>query len=166
MSAIDDAVAANEKYAQGFTEGHRTASPERRLVVVTCMDARIMVDALLGLKIGDAQVIRNAGGVVTEDVIRSLLVSHYHLFTHEFMIINHTNCGLLAFKDEDLRTRLQQVSGTATVVPATFHTFTDLEENVRLQVQKVKSHPWIPKHIVVRGFVYDVATGRLREVYT
>src|SRR6476620_1026221 len=100
MSAIDDALAANEKYAQGFTEGHRTASPARRLVVVTCMDARIMVDALLGLKIGDAQVIRNAGGVVTEDVIRSLLVSHYELFTHEFMIINHTNCGLLAFKGE------------------------------------------------------------------
>src|SRR4051812_24866296 len=99
MSAIDDALGANERYAQGFTEGHHPASPSRRLAVVTCMDARIMVDALLGLKIGDAHVIRNAGGVVTEDVIRSLLVSHHMLFTQEFMIINHTYCGLLAFKD-------------------------------------------------------------------
>lgn len=164
MSSADEALQANARFAQDFSEGHLPPSPARRLAVVTCMDARIMVDRVLGLRIGDAHVIRNAGGIVTEDVIRSLLVSHHLLFTQEFVIINHTECGQLAYKDEELRTRLRQVTGTTPVVPSSFLTFTDLEENVRVQVEKVKSHPWIPSHIVVRGFVYDVRTGRLREV--
>src|SRR5205823_11278209 len=105
-----------------------------------------------------------AGGVVTGDVLRSLLISHYLLFTQEFMVINHTECGLLTFSDEDMRTRLQQISGTASVAPATFFPFANLEQNVRQQVQKVKSHPWVPKSIRVRGFIYDVKTGRLNEI--
>ncbi len=119
---------------------------------------------MLGLKTGDAHIIRNAGGIVTEDALRSLIISHHLLGTQEFMVINHTDCGMLTFKDEELRQKLQQQTGTVTVAPVYFHAFSDVEENVRQQVQKVKSHPWIPKHIPIRGFVYDVKTGRLTEV--
>ncbi len=164
MGIIDQVVDANRKYAETFTLGHMTAPALRKLVVVTCMDARMTIEQMLGLRTGDAQILRNAGGIVTEDVIRSLLIAHYLLYSQEFMIINHTECGLLMFKDDELRKRLQQVTGTATVVPGTFHTFSDLSENVRLQIQKVKSHPWVPKHIPVRGFIYDVKTGLLNEV--
>src|SRR3954470_9675707 len=143
MSTIDDAVKSAEAYAQSHSMGHLPAPPNRKLVVLTCMDARIMVDQILGLKLGDAHVLRNAGGIVTEDTLRSLLISHYMLYTQEFMIINHTDCGLLLFKDEDLRRRLQETSGTATLAPDRFHAFTDLEQNVREQVQKVRSHPWV-----------------------
>lgn len=129
------------------------------------MDARQSMGEMLGLRPGDALLIRNAGGIVTEDVLRSLVVAHHVLYVREVMIINHTDCGLLTFRDEELRTRLQQVTGTATVAPSTFHTFTDLDENVRQQVQKVRSHPWMPGHLEVRGFIYDVRTGRLREVF-
>ena len=123
-----------------------------------------MVDQILGLKTGDAHIIRNAGGIVTEDALRSLLLSHYLLGTLEFIIINHTDCGMLTFKDEEVRAKLQQLTGTATVAPVHFHAFSNLEENVRQQIQKVTSHPWIPKQIPVRGFVYDVKTGRLKEI--
>lgn len=165
MSTIDEALAASEAWARDFTEGHLTAAPARKLVVVACMDARLQVEKILGLKLGDAHVIRNAGGIVTEDVIRSLVISNHLLFTQEIMIINHTSCGLLAVKDDELRTYLQQVTGAAAIAPSTFHSFTDLDENVRQQIRKVKSHPWIPDRVPVRGFVYDVATGRLREVF-
>ena len=138
--------------------------PKRKLAIVACMDARQTVSQFLALKIGDAHVIRNAGGIVTEDVLRSLIISHHLQETQEFMIINHTDCGMLTFKDEELRHELQQRSGTAAVAPANFHAFPDLEANVREQVQKIKSHPWVPKSISVRGFVYDVNTGRLNEV--
>src|SRR3954471_11834636 len=161
MSGIDDAVTAAGQYVQGFTMGHLPASPNRKLTVVTCMDARIMVNDLLGLKMGDAHIIRNAGGIVTEDTLRSLLISHFMLFTQEFMIINHTECGLLLFKDEEFHRRLRETTGTAAIAPERFHAFTDLEQNVREQIQKVKSHPWVPRHIPVRGFIYDVGTARL-----
>jgi carbonic anhydrase len=128
------------------------------------MDARKTVEEFLGLKTGDAHIIRNAGGIVTEDAIRSLLISHYLLGTQEFMVINHTDCGMLTFKDEELRKKLEQSAGTATIAPAHFYAFSDLEENVRKQVQKIKSHPWVPKGIPVRGFIFDVKTGRLNEV--
>lgn len=166
MSSIDRTLKANESFAESLTLGHLPAPPARQLAIVTCMDARIMVEPMLGLELGDAHIIRNAGGIVTEDVLRSLLISHYVLFTQEFMIINHTDCGLLTLRDDELRTRLQQVAGTAAVVPTTFHTFTNLEENLRQQVQKIRSHPWIPDHIPVRGFIYDVGTGKLSEVFT
>jgi carbonic anhydrase len=166
MGVIDEVFAANESYAQSFTLGHLSLPPARKLAVVACMDARLMVDQMLGLKTGDAHVIRNAGGIVTEDALRSLILSHHLLGTQEFMIINHTDCGMLTFKDEDVREKLQQLTGTATVAPVHFYAFSDLEENIRRQAQKVKSHPWVPKDIPVRGFIYDVKTGRLREVAT
>jgi carbonic anhydrase len=166
MSTIDEVLRANDSYAQHFTLGHLSLPPARKLAVVACMDARLMVDQILGLQTGDAHIIRNAGGIVTEDALRSLLLSHHLLGTQEFMIINHTDCGMLTFKDEDVRAKLHQLTGTATVAPVHFHAFSNVEDNVRQQIQKVTSHPWIPKQIPVRGFVYDVQTGRLKEVST
>jgi carbonic anhydrase len=164
MSVIEDVLAANQTYAQAFTLGQLPMPPARHLAVLACMDARLTVEPMLGLKTGDAHIIRNAGGIVTEDAVRSLLISHYLLGTQEFMIINHTDCGMLTFTDADLRRRLHQTTGAAAIAPLHFHAFEDLEENVRLQIQRVKSHPWIPQGIPVRGFIYDVKTGRLTEV--
>ncbi|MBI4513726.1 MAG: carbonic anhydrase [Gemmatimonadetes bacterium] len=164
MSVIDEVLGANETYAKEFRLAELRIPPARKLAIVACMDARLDVEQILGLKPGDAHIIRNAGGIVTEDALRSLLISHYLLGTREWMVINHTDCGMLTFRDEDLRTRLQGSTGTAVVSPAHFYAFTDLEENVRQQVQKLKSHPWVPEDVPVRGFIYDVKTGRLREV--
>jgi carbonic anhydrase len=164
MSAIDEVVQANAAYAAQFAWGDLSAPPTRRLIVLACMDARIVVSQILGLKPGEAHVLRNAGGIVTEDVLRSLLISHYLLGTREFMIIAHTDCGMMTFTDDDLFRRLRQETGTAVVAPARFFAFRDLEENVREQVQKVRAHPWVPAALLVRGFIYDVKTGRLREV--
>jgi carbonic anhydrase len=166
MSIIDDVLKANHVSAQSFNLGHLSNPPALKLAVLACMDARLTVEQMLGLKTGDAHIMRNAGAVVTEDVLRSLLVSHYMLGTREFMIINHTDCGMLTFKDEDLRRRLQGITGTSVLSPAYFYTFTSLEENVREQIQKVKSHPWVPTDMPVRGFIYDVKTGKLSEVNT
>lgn len=163
MSAIDEALKANQKYAAAFRLGGLAMPPARKLAVVACMDARLTVEQFLGLKTGDAHIIRNAGGIATEDAIRSLLISHYLLGTQEFMIVNHTDCGMLTFKDEDLLSRLEREHGTTAMAPSHFHSFTDLTANVRRQIQRVNSHPWIPK-IPVRGFIYDVKTGRLNEV--
>ena len=113
---------------------------------------------------GGIHMIRDAGGSATEDALRSLIISHYLLGTREFMIINHTDCGMLTFKDDDLLARLQTETGTAAFAPNHFHGFGNVEENARRQIQKVKSHPYIPKSVPVRGFVYDVKTGRLHEV--
>ena len=164
MSITDEVFAANQRYAQGFTLGHLPIPPARKLAVVACMDARLTIEPMLGLQTGDAHIIRNAGGIVSEDALRSLIISHHLLGTQEFIIINHTDCGMLTFRDEELRARLRQQSGTAVVAPVHFHAFADLEDNVRAQIEKVRSHPWIPRHISVRGFIYDVTTGRLREV--
>ncbi len=164
MSVIKEVFKHNESYTQGFTLGDLPMPPARKLAVVACMDARLTVEEMLGLKTGDAHIIRNAGGIITEDALRSLIISHHLLGTQEFMIINHTDCGMLTFKDEELCAKLRQQTGTATVAPVHFHAFSDVKENVRQQIQKVKLHPWIPKHIPVRGFVYDVKTGRLAEV--
>ncbi|PYP34742.1 MAG: hypothetical protein DMD34_10080 [Gemmatimonadetes bacterium] len=164
MSVIDDVLRANSGYARAFTLGHLPMPPARKLAVVACMDARLTVEQVLGLKTGDAHIIRNAGGIVTEDALRSLLISHYLLGTEEWVIINHTDCGMLTFKDEDLVTRLRAERGTTAVSPAHFHAFGDLEENVRQQIQKIESHPWVPSGIPLRGFIYDVTTGVLNEV--
>ena len=164
MSVIDEALRANEQAAQTYNAA-LGRPPAPKLVIVTCMDPRLnTIVSMLGLQPGDADVIRNAGNPITEDVIRSLLVSTRVLGSKEIMIINHTGCGMQTFKDEELEARLQQQTGTATIVPERFYAFTDPEANVREQIQKVKGHPWIPKDIPVRGFVYDVNTGRLREV--
>jgi len=165
MSAIDRVLEANRRYAQRYSHGGLPGRPPAlRLAVLTCLDCRLHVGKLLGLEPGDAHILRNAGGVVTEDVLRSLIVAYYIGGDREFMIINNTKCGMLTFKDEELASRLQRETGQSPVVPARFLAFTDLEENVREQIRKVRSHPWIPESLVVRGFIYDVDTGRLAEV--
>jgi carbonic anhydrase len=164
MSVIDDVLKANENYAARFTLGNLPMPPARKLAIVACMDARLTLEPMLGLKTGEAHIIRNAGWIVTGDALRSLLISHYLLGTEEFMIVNHTDCGMLTFKDEELRQRLRKTTGATAVGPAVFHAFSNLEDNVREQIQKLRSHPWVPQGIPVRGFVYDVKSGRLREV--
>jgi carbonic anhydrase len=166
MSTIDEVLRANERDAQHCTLGHLALPPARQLAIVACMDARLMVDQLLGLQAGEAHIIRHAGGIVTEDALRSLMLSHHLLGTQEFMIINHTDGGMLTCTDEDVRATLQQLTGTATVAPMHFQAFRHREEHVRQQLQKVTSHPWIPTQIPVRGFIDDVTTGRLHEVST
>lgn len=165
MSVIDERLKENEAYARHFTLGDLPVPPRHKLAVVTCMDARVSVEAMLGLKTGDAHIIRNAGGVVTEDVLRSLLVSHHLLDTQEFMLIHHTNCGMLTFTDHELRAQLQEATGTDANVPVDFCAFDNLEDNLREQMHKVKEHPWIPTHIPVRGFIFDVKSGRLSEIH-
>lgn len=164
MTVIDERIKANKDYSKGFELGNLPIPPARKLAVVACMDARLTVENILGLKTGDAHIIRNAGGIVTEDALRSLIISHYLLGTQEFMIINHTDCGMLTFKDEDLKARLQKETHKTAVVPEAFYAFRDLEENVREQISKIKSHPWMPKDVPVRGFIYDVKSGKLNEV--
>ncbi len=164
MSTTDECLKYNQKYAQSFQLGHLDMPPARKLAIVACMDARLTVEQILGIHTGDAHIIRNAGGIVTEDAIRSLIISHYLLGTQEFMIINHTDCGMLTFKDEELKAKLQETTHTTAAAPSAFHAFADLEQNVREQIAKVKSHPWMPKNVPVRGFIYDVSNGRLSEV--
>lgn len=163
MSVIDEVLVANEIYSHTHELRRLTPRPERKLAIVTCMDTRLSIRTL-GLKTGDAHIIRNAGGIVTDDVVRSLVVSHYLLGTEEIMVINHTDCGLMHSTEQDLRTRIQNRTGTDVVAPAFFYTFKDIEDNVRRQLQKLHTHPWIPKTIPVRGFVYDVTSGLLREI--
>lgn len=163
MSVIDEVLQANELYARTHELRRLTPRPERHLAILTCMDTRLSIRTL-GLKTGDAHIIRNAGGIVTEDSLRSLVVSHYLLDTKEFMVINHTDCGLMLTSEQDLRNRIQNRSGTAAVSPAFFYAFQNIDENVRHQLQKLRTHPWVPKEVAVRGFVYDVASGRLREI--
>ena len=165
MTAIDSVLDANKKYAKAFNQSELPGRPtSKRLAVIACMDCRLHVSKMLGLELGDTPIIRNAGGIVTEDVVRSLIVSCHIAGTKEIMIINNTKCGMLTFKGEELAGRLQQETGKAPVAPARFYTFTDLEVNVRQQMRKVRTHPWIPESILVRGFIYDVDTGRLSEV--
>lgn len=164
-AAIDEVVDRNRKYAEQFTQGGLPGRPPRlRLAVLACLDCRLHMSELLGLELGDAHILRNAGGVVTEDVLRSLIISYHIGGTREFMIINNTKCGMLTFKDEDLAARLERETGKVPIIPARFLAFTDLENNVREQIQKVRSHPWIPESLRVRGLIYDVDTGRLVEV--
>jgi carbonic anhydrase len=164
LSVADELLQANEQFVRNFNLGDLAVRPRRHLAVLACMDSRILFERCLGLKPGDAHMIRNAGGIATEDAMRSLIVSHHLLDTQEFIVINHTDCGLLKVREDELKNRLAEKMGTSAGAPAHFHAFDDLEENVRQQVRRVKSHPWIPKHIPVRGFVYDVKTGALTEV--
>lgn len=163
MSVIDEVLEANQVYARTHELRPLTPRPQRKLAILTCMDTRLSIRTM-GLKTGDAHIIRNAGGIVTDDTLRSLVVSHHLLGTEEFMIINHTDCGLMHATEEELRTRIQNRTGTAAVAPAFFYAFKNIDENVRHQLQKLRTHPWIPKEVSVRGFVYDVVTGLLREI--
>src|ERR1700730_3265298 len=151
MSVIDEVLAANEIYSRTHDLRNLTPRPERKLAVLTCMDTRLSIRTL-GLKTGDAHIIRNAGGIVTDDSLRSLVVSHYLLGTEEFMVINHTDCGLMHTTEQDLRTTVQNRAGTAAISPAFFYAFQNIEENVRQQLQKLHTHPWIRKEVGVRGF--------------
>src|ERR1700724_3725884 len=149
MGVIDEILEANEIYAHTHELRRLTPRPERKLAVLTCMDTRLSIRTL-GLKTGDAHIIRNAGGIVTDDSLRSLVISHYLLETDEIMVINHTDCGLMHTSEEDLRTRIQNRTGTAAIAPAFFFAFQNIEENVRHQLQKLRTHPWIPGQISVR----------------
>lgn len=164
MATIDEVLKANEEYARTFSSGSLPMPPGRKFAVVACMDARLVISKMLGLREGEAHVIRNAGGIIDDDALRSLIISYYLLGTTEFMLIHHTDCGMLTFKDEDLHARLRKETGTAAVSPSRFYSFTDLEADVRDQVAKLRSHPWIPRSIPVRGFIFDVKSGKLREV--
>ena len=164
MGAIDDALKANERYSQAFEHGGLPMPPAKKLAVLACMDARLDVARILGLQPGDAHVIRNAGGIATEDAVRSLVISQQLLGTREIMLIHHTDCGMLTFRDEDLHRKLRESTGTSAITPSAFHAFSDLEEDVREQTRRLRSHTWIPKSIPIRGFVYDVKTGALKEV--
>jgi carbonic anhydrase len=164
LSVADELLKANQEFVKSFNLGELAVKPRRRVAVLACMDSRILFERCLGLAPGDAHMIRNAGGIATEDALRSLIVSHHLLDTQEFIIINHTDCGLLKIKEHELRAKLAEKMGVNASEPAQFYGFEDLEANLRRQVQRVKSHPWIPKQIPVRGFIYDVKTGRLNEV--
>jgi carbonic anhydrase len=163
MSAIDDAIAANARFATDNPPGAAAAKPSRGLTVVTCMDARIDVLAALGLNSGEAHVLRNAGGVVSDDVIRSLAISQRKLGTREVMLIHHTNCGMETISDEGFSTELQEETGLAPDFP--IESFADAESDVRRSIEKVRQSPFLPFRDAVRGFVYDVDSGRLREIH-
>src|SRR5438046_6202306 len=163
MSVIDEVLEANEVYARAHELRALTPRPERKLAVLTCMDTRLSTRTL-GLKEGDAHIIRNAGGIVTDDSLRSLVISHHLLGTEEFMVINHTDCGLMHATEQELRTRIQNRAGTAAIAPAFFYSFQNIDENVRHQLQKLRTHPWLPQDVAVRGCVYGGVTGRLREI--
>jgi carbonic anhydrase len=162
MSAIDELVANAQRYQESFGNGELPLPPARKVAVLACMDARLNPYGLLGLREGDAHVIRNAGGVVTDDEIRSLAISQRLLGTEEIMLIHHTDCGMLTFTDDEFHDALEQDTGQR---PAwAVETFPDLEGNVRESIRRVKESPFIPKTDAVRGFVYEVETGALREV--
>ncbi|MCH8902054.1 MAG: carbonic anhydrase [Chloroflexi bacterium] len=163
MAMRDECLKANEGYAASFDKGGLPMPPGKKLAMVVCMDARLMPDQFLGLDIGDAHVIRNAGGIVTDDALRSLIISHKLTGANEFFVVNHTDCGMLTFEDETLRQRLTQETG-ADASGLQFYTFKNLEENVRAQVQKIKSSPFLSDDIPVSGFIYQVEDGRLRQV--
>ena len=162
MTAIDDLLQRNEGYAAGFAAGGRHAPPALGLAVVACMDARLNVPALLGIGEGDAHVIRNAGGVVTDDAIRSLVISQRLLGTREVMLIHHTDCGMMTFRDDDVKDAIQADTGLRPAFA--LEAFSDLDGDVRQSMARIQASPFIPHKEQVRGFVYDVATGRLREV--
>jgi carbonic anhydrase len=161
MSATDDVVRNNEQYASSFDKADLPLPPARKLAVVACMDARIVVSRVLGLDEGDAHVIRNAGGVITDDAIRSLAISQRLLGTEEIVLIHHTDCGMLTFSDDDFKRSIQDETG---VKPAWApEAFGDLDEDVRQSIARIEASPFIPRKNV-RGFVYEVETGKLREV--
>src|SRR4249920_77103 len=162
MTEIDDLVRNADSYTEAFEGGELPLPPAKRVAVVACMDARLNPYGLLGLQEGDAHVIRNAGGVVTEDEIRSLAISQRLLGTEEIVLIHHTDCGMLTFTDDSFRGDLQKDTGIKPTWSP--ESFTDLDDDVRSSIGRIKGSPFIPHRDAVRGFVYDVHTGKLREV--
>jgi carbonic anhydrase len=163
-SAIDHVLSHNKGFAKTFNGAELSAPPVRKLLVIACMDARINIETALGLQYGDAHILRNAGGTVTDDVLRSAIVSTNVLGTREIMVINHTGCGMMGCTDGGLREKLAEQYGPTDQAPSDFHAFTELRTHVRDQVALLRRHPWIPADTNVRGFTYDVQTGTLHEV--
>ena len=162
MSTTDSLVRNNETYVRSFTKGALPLPPAKHLAVLACMDARLDVHKILGLEEGDAHVIRNAGGVATDDAIRSLVISQRLLGTKEIVLIHHTDCGMLTFTDDEVKKKIESEVG---IRPAfALEAFSNLEDDVRQSIGRIESSPFIPNKSSVRGFIYDVKTGRLSEV--
>ena len=162
MSVTDEMLENNAAYAGSFDKGDLPLPPARGVAVVACMDARLDVHKILGLEEGDAHVIRNAGGVITDDEIRSLTISQRLLGTREIVLIHHTDCGMLTFSDDDLKAQIHEEVGLKPHF--SMESFSDLEEDLRQSMARVNASPFVPHKESVRGFVYEVETGRLREV--
>jgi carbonic anhydrase len=162
MSVTDELLKNNQSYAESFDKADLPLPPAKGLAVVACMDARIVVSNILGLEEGDAHVIRNAGGVITDDEIRSLAISQNLLGTTEVILIHHTDCGMLTFTDEEFKAKMKEAYGEEPSWSS--EAFGDLEGNVRDSIEKIKASPFIPNKDSIRGFVYEVETGKLREV--
>jgi carbonic anhydrase len=164
MSLIDKALEANRNYAKHYNRA-LGKPPAPKIVVVTCMDPRLSdLPGILGLPQADIDVIRTGGPAVTEDVLGELVVSNRVLGSTEILLINHTGCGFTTFTDDELNAKLSALTGDASPAPMRFFSYKDSEVNTREQIKKVRSHPWIAKDVPVRGFIFDVETGRLREV--
>jgi carbonic anhydrase len=162
MSATDELLKNNERYAASFNKGDTPLPPARGVAVVACMDARLQVSAMLGLEVGDAHIIRNAGGVITDDAIRSLVISQRLLGTKEIILIHHSDCGMVTFSDDAVKAQIKEDTGIRP--PFALEAFPDSADDVRQSIARIKSSPFIPNRDNVRGFVYDVATGKLNEV--
>lgn len=162
MTATDELVKNSERYAEHFDKGRLPMPPAKKVAVLACMDARLNVYGLLGLSEGDAHVIRNAGGVVTDDAVRSLTISQRLLGTEEIILIHHSDCGMLTFRDDDVKDQI--VAETGIRPPFALEAFGDLDEDVRQSIARIKASPFIPRKDKIRGFVYEVETGRLRPV--
>ena len=162
MTATDDLLERNASYAEAFDKGDLPLPPARKLAVVACMDARLDVHGLLGLELGDAHVIRNAGGVVSDDALRSLVISQRLLGTEEIILIHHTDCGMLTFRDDDVKDGI--LADTGLRPSFALEAFGDLDDDVRQSIGRIRANPFIPSKDQIRGFVYDCATGRLNEV--
>ncbi len=162
MSAIDEALSNNAGYAETFGKGDLPLPPGRKLAVLACMDARLDPHRILGLEEGDAHVIRNAGGVVSDDAIRSIVISQRLLGTREIMLIHHTDCGMLTFRDDDVKDSIEADTGLRPSFA--LEAFGDLEQDVRQSISRIQANPFVVHKDQIRGFVYDCATGRLKEV--
>jgi len=162
LSTTDDLLKNAESYAEDFDKGDLPMPPGKKIAVLACMDARLDPNGVLGLSEGDAHVIRNAGGVVTDDAIRSLAISQRLLGTEEIVLIHHTDCGMLTFEDDAFKQQILDETGVKPEWAA--ESFSDLEGDLRQSVARIKASPFIPKKDAVRGFVYEVESGRLREV--
>ena len=162
MSVTDELLAIAAQYTESFEKGHLPMPPARKIAIVACMDARLHVYGLLGSEEGDAHVIRNAGGVITEDEIRSLAISQRLLATEEIILIHHTDCGMLTFTDDEFKASIQEETGIKP--PWAAEAFSDVDADVRQSLARIQSSPFIPLRDNVRGFVYEVETGVLREV--
>ena len=163
MTIRDEVLEANRSYVESFDKGNLSAPPGRRLAVVTCMDARLDPAKFLGLQEGDAHVIRNAGGVVSDDALRSLIISHWLLGTEEALVIAHTGCGMLTFTNDDIHAKLAEEAG-ADASGIDFLPFPDLDDSVRASVQRIRSSDLLPEGFGATGYVYDCSTGEVREV--